>query len=105
LNSIPLVGNFVLLAILFNFILAVFNLLPIPPLDGSRMVYASLKSTASAEAYNNLGLAQLKQGRPQKAASSFLAALRINPNYAEARRNLRVTLRTIKNGQAVKPDD
>jgi Zn-dependent protease len=53
LHLIPVVGNFVLLAILFNFILAVFNLLPIPPLDGSRMVYASLKSTAAAEAYNN----------------------------------------------------
>ena len=53
LRSVPLLGNFVLLAIMFNFILAVFNLIPIPPLDGSRMVYASLKSTAAAEAYNN----------------------------------------------------
>lgn len=53
LRSVPLLGNFVLLAIMFNFILAVFNLLPIPPLDGSRMVYASLKSQAAAKAYNN----------------------------------------------------
>ncbi|MGD8786032.1 MAG: site-2 protease family protein [Phycisphaerales bacterium] len=53
LRAIPLVGNYVLLAILVNFVLAVFNLLPIPPLDGSRMVYASLKSQSAAEAYNN----------------------------------------------------
>ena len=52
LRSFPLISNFVLLAIMFNFILAVFNLLPIPPLDGSRMVYASLKSQAAANAYN-----------------------------------------------------
>jgi Zn-dependent protease len=54
LHLIPVVGNYVLLAIFINFVLAVFNLLPIPPLDGSRMVYASLKSTAAAEAYNNI---------------------------------------------------
>jgi len=51
LRAVPLVGDFVLLAILFNIILAVFNLIPIPPLDGSRMVYAHLKSPESMQAY------------------------------------------------------
>ena len=45
-------GNFVLMAVLFNLILAVFNLLPIPPLDGSKMVYARLKSPDTIRAYN-----------------------------------------------------
>ncbi len=53
LRSMPLLGNFVLLVILFNFILAAFNLIPIPPLDGSRMVYASLKSPQAINMYNN----------------------------------------------------
>jgi len=51
LKAIPDVGNFVLLAIFFNLILATFNLLPIPPLDGSKMVYATLKSPAAIKAY------------------------------------------------------
>lgn len=54
LAMIPLLGNFVLLAILFNIVLAVFNLIPIPPLDGSRMVYARLKSPRAINAYSNL---------------------------------------------------
>ncbi len=53
LRSMSVLGNFVLLAILFNFILAAFNLIPIPPLDGSRMVYASLKSPETIDMYNN----------------------------------------------------
>ncbi len=53
LRSLPLIGNFVLLAIFLNFILAVFNLIPIPPLDGSRMVYAGLKSPETIKMYNN----------------------------------------------------
>ncbi len=53
LRSRPLVGYFVVLAIFFNFILAVFNLIPIPPLDGSRMVYAGLKSPETIKMYNN----------------------------------------------------
>ena len=51
LEAATAVGNFVLLAVLLNLILAVFNLLPIPPLDGSKMVYARLKSP---EAINRL---------------------------------------------------
>jgi len=53
LKALPAIGNFVLLGILFNLILAVFNLLPIPPLDGSKMVYASLKSPEAIRAYMN----------------------------------------------------
>ncbi len=53
LKTLPAIGNFVLLGILFNLILAVFNLLPIPPLDGSKMVYARLKSPEAIRAYMN----------------------------------------------------
>ena len=49
----PAIGDFVLFAILINLILAIFNLLPIPPLDGSKMVYACLKSPAAIKAYMN----------------------------------------------------
>ena len=52
LGASPLLADFVLLAIMFNIILAVFNLIPVPPLDGSRLVYARLKSERAAEAYN-----------------------------------------------------
>jgi Zn-dependent protease len=52
LKALTGLGNFVLLAILFNLILAIFNLLPIPPLDGSKMVSALLKSPQAINAYN-----------------------------------------------------
>ncbi len=52
LDANTMVGSFVLLGILFNLILAVFNLLPIPPLDGSKMVYTLLKSPDAVRAYN-----------------------------------------------------
>jgi len=52
LEGLPGLGNFILLAILFNLVLAVFNLLPIPPLDGSKMVYALLKSPEAIKTYN-----------------------------------------------------
>ncbi len=55
LEALPLLGNFVLLAIMFNFILAVFNLIPIPPLDGSRLVYTLLKSPNAINAYYKFG--------------------------------------------------
>jgi Zn-dependent protease len=48
----PLIAAFASLAILYNLILAIFNLLPIPPLDGSKMVYASLQSPESIRIYN-----------------------------------------------------
>jgi Zn-dependent protease len=54
LRTVPLLGNFVLLAILFNIVLAVFNLIPIPPLDGSRMVYGRLKSPRFIQAYSHV---------------------------------------------------
>ncbi len=54
LRAIPFVGFFILLAIQFNFILAAFNLIPIPPLDGSRMVYAWLKSPSAINIYNQV---------------------------------------------------
>ncbi len=55
LEAMPLLGTFVWLAILFNFILAVFNLIPIPPLDGSRLVYTLLKSPRAINAYFKFG--------------------------------------------------
>jgi len=51
LRSLPILGNFVLMAIMLNLILSVFNLLPIPPLDGSKMIYAILKSPGAINAY------------------------------------------------------
>ena len=53
LEAVTALGNYVLLAILFNLILAVVNLLPIPPLDGSKMAYALLKSPGAISAYKN----------------------------------------------------
>jgi Zn-dependent protease len=54
LRTVPLLGSFVLLAVGYNIILAVFNLIPIPPLDGSRMVFARLKSPESIHAYRQV---------------------------------------------------
>jgi len=54
MKAVPFLGDFVLLAILFNIILAVFNLIPIPPLDGSRMVHAGLKSPEAMNAYRQV---------------------------------------------------
>jgi Zn-dependent protease len=48
-----LLGIFVAQAILCNVILAMFNLIPIPPLDGSKMVYASLRSPEAVSAYGH----------------------------------------------------
>jgi len=55
LDTVSPFGYFLLLAIFFNLLLAVLNLLPIPPLDGSRMVAARLKSPEAIRAYNRFG--------------------------------------------------
>jgi Zn-dependent protease len=55
LEAIPILGNFALLAIPLNIILALFNLIPVPPLDGSRLVYALLKSPRAVNAYYKFG--------------------------------------------------
>jgi len=53
LGASSFLGDFVLRAILINIILAVLNLIPIPPLDGSKMVYAGLKSPEAIGAYRH----------------------------------------------------
>ena len=53
LAAVPPLGFAVLLAIFINILLAVFNLIPVPPLDGSKMVYAKLKSPEAIEKYRN----------------------------------------------------
>jgi Zn-dependent protease len=54
LGAIPFLATFVSLGVLYNLILAVFNLIPIPPLDGSKMVYAGLRSPGAIAAYKYL---------------------------------------------------
>jgi Zn-dependent protease len=51
LAALPLIGFFVRLVIFYNIVLAVFNLLPIPPLDGSRIVDAKLTSPEAIATY------------------------------------------------------
>lgn len=53
-QAIPLAELFILLGISLNLVFAVFNLLPIPPLDGSRIVYAGLKSPKAIAVYNQV---------------------------------------------------
>ena len=53
LQKMPLIEFFLLVGILLNIGFAVFNLIPIPPLDGSRIVYASLKSPKSIKIYSH----------------------------------------------------
>ncbi len=51
-ENIPMLDFFLLLGIQLNIVFAIFNLIPIPPLDGSRVVYASIKSQRALNAYN-----------------------------------------------------
>jgi len=53
LMAVPSLADFALRAIVINIVLAVFNLLPIPPLDGSRIVDAKLTSPEAIAAYRN----------------------------------------------------
>ena len=41
-----------------------------------------------AEAHNNLGIILAKQGRLDEAVSQFVEALRIDPDFTKAKRNL-----------------
>lgn len=52
-ETIPIVAFFLLLGVLLNLVFAVFNLIPIPPLDGSRIVYAGLKSPKIVNMYSH----------------------------------------------------
>ena len=51
--NIPVLKFFLLLGIHLNIIFAVFNLIPIPPLDGSRVIYASLRNPQAIKIYNH----------------------------------------------------
>ncbi len=51
-QNMPLVHDFILLGVLLNIAFAVFNLIPIPPLDGSRLIYAALKSPQAIRIYS-----------------------------------------------------
>jgi tetratricopeptide (TPR) repeat protein len=51
----------------------------------------------SPEAHNNLGIALGSQGRIDEAVAEFEAALRIKPDFVDARRNLDMVRRTTSN--------
>jgi Zn-dependent protease len=53
-QAIPFAESFILLGVFLNLVFAIFNLLPIPPLDGSRIVYAGLKSQKAIMVYHNI---------------------------------------------------
>ncbi len=57
---------------------------------------ALLKDQDNPELYNNLGIALARQGKLQPAEQSFQSALKINPSYAEARKNLSLITKKIK---------
>jgi Zn-dependent protease len=43
----PVLGNLLVTVIVINLVLAVFNLIPVPPLDGSKLLYAVLPREAA----------------------------------------------------------
>lgn len=51
--NIPILRFFLLLGVQLNVLFAIFNLIPIPPLDGSRLIYASLKSRQAMKIYSH----------------------------------------------------
>jgi Zn-dependent protease len=51
LPKMPVVYYYILLGVLLNITFAVFNMIPIPPLDGSRLIYAALKSPKAIRIY------------------------------------------------------
>ena len=53
LQNIPIVSDFIRFGVFLNIAFMVFNLIPIPPLDGSRVVYASLKNPKAVQIYSH----------------------------------------------------
>jgi Zn-dependent protease len=53
-DGLAILQRMMLLGIRLNLILAVFNLIPIPPLDGSHLLYHALPATAGAR-YRSIG--------------------------------------------------
>jgi Zn-dependent protease len=53
LGTFPVIGNLLFLVVLYNLILGILNLIPIPPLDGSR-VFSILLPKDLARLYNSL---------------------------------------------------
>jgi Flp pilus assembly protein TadD len=64
------------------------------PVEGERLLRESLVYRPSrAETHNNLGIALAQQGRLNEAVIEWQAALKIDPNSADARRNLQMAAR------------
>ena len=51
--NIPILKYFLLLGVQLNIVFAVFNLIPIPPLDGSRLIYASIRTPKAMRIYSH----------------------------------------------------
>jgi Zn-dependent protease len=52
-GSMSIASSFLLFGVLLNLVFAVFNLIPIPPLDGSRIVFAGLQSPKIVNMYSH----------------------------------------------------
>jgi tetratricopeptide (TPR) repeat protein len=64
----------------------------IPSLAVERISKALSRNAANAPAHNNLGLALAAQGKNSEAVSAYLAALVLQPDYADVLANLRTML-------------
>jgi Flp pilus assembly protein TadD len=51
---------------------------------------------ANAELQNNLGVAFARTGRMAEALPYFAEAVRLNPDFAQARRNLELATRSVR---------